>query len=148
MGIVKTDVPMTAALCSQTIDALAEAYPCCRKEILTETAFGRPMKALVIGTGERKVLFTAAHHGNEWITAPLLLKYRGTGRVHALVQQEFMDMQYLKLDKYHVEAIFISASPSLWGLGSRVNLHDPANRDALTARGRALLEQDAHGAEL
>lgn len=75
MGIVKTDVPMTAALCSQTIDALAEAYPCCRKEILTETAFGRPMKALVIGTGERKVLFTAAHHGNEWITAPLLLKF-------------------------------------------------------------------------
>ncbi len=75
MGIVKTDVPMTAALCSQTIDALAEAYPCCRQEVLTETAFGRPMKALVIGSGERKVLFTAAHHGNEWITAPLLLKF-------------------------------------------------------------------------
>lgn len=75
MGIVKTDVPMTAALCSRTIDALTEAYPCCHQEILTETAFGRPMKALVIGSGERKVLFTAAHHGNEWITAPLLLKF-------------------------------------------------------------------------
>ena len=75
MGIVKTDVPMTAALCSQTIDALAEVYPCCRQEVLTKTAFGRPMKALVIGSGERKVLFTAAHHGNEWITAPLLLKF-------------------------------------------------------------------------
>lgn len=75
MGIVKTDVPMTAALCSRTIDALTEAYPCCRQEILTRTAFGRPMKALVIGSGERKVLFTAAHHGNEWITAPLLLKF-------------------------------------------------------------------------
>ena len=75
MGIVKTDVPMTAALCSQTIDALAEAYPCCHQEVLTKTAFGRPMKALVIGSGERKVLFTAAHHGNEWITAPLLLKF-------------------------------------------------------------------------
>lgn len=75
MGIVKTDVPMTAALCSRTIDALTEAYPCCRQEVLTKTAFGRPMKALVIGSGERKVLFTAAHHGNEWITAPLLLKF-------------------------------------------------------------------------
>lgn len=75
MGIVKTNVPMTAALCSQTIDALTEAYPCCRQEVLTKTAFGRPMKALVIGSGERKVLFTAAHHGNEWITAPLLLKF-------------------------------------------------------------------------
>ena len=50
-------------------------------------------------------------------------------------------MQYLKLDNYHVEARFISASSAHWGLGSRINLHDPANRDVLTARGRALLIQ-------
>ncbi len=89
MGIVKTDVPMTAALCSETIDALVRAYPFCRSEVLTQTAFGRPVKALVIGDGERKVLFTAAHHANEWITTPLLLKFveelaagmRGGGKV-------------------------------------------------------------------
>lgn len=75
MAIVKTDVPMTAALCSQTIDALVRAYPFCRSETLTETAFGRPVKTLVVGSGERQVLFTAAHHANEWITAPLLLKF-------------------------------------------------------------------------
>ena len=75
MGIVKTDVPMTAALCSETIDALVRAYPFCRSEVLTDTAFGRPVKTLVIGDGERQVLFTAAHHANEWITAPLLLKF-------------------------------------------------------------------------
>lgn len=75
MGIVKTDVPMTAALCSETIDALVRAYPFCRSEVLTDTAFGRPVKTLVIGSGERQVLFTAAHHANEWITAPLLLKF-------------------------------------------------------------------------
>lgn len=75
MAIVKTDVPMTAALCSQTIDALVRAYPFCCSETLTETAFGRPVKTLVVGSGERQVLFTAAHHANEWITAPLLLKF-------------------------------------------------------------------------
>ncbi len=75
LAIVKTDVPMTAALCSETIDALVKAYPFCSSETLTETAFGRPLKTLVIGTGERNVLFTAAHHANEWITAPLLLKF-------------------------------------------------------------------------
>ena len=75
MAIVKTDVPMTSALCSQTIDALVRTYPFCRTETLTETAFGRPVKTLVIGNGERTVLFTAAHHANEWITAPLLLKF-------------------------------------------------------------------------
>lgn len=75
MAIVKTDVPMTSKLCSETIDALVNAYPSCRSEVLTETAFGRPVKTLVIGDGERKVLFTAAHHANEWITTPVLLKF-------------------------------------------------------------------------
>ena len=75
MAIVKTDVPMTSKLCSDTIDALVRSFPFCRSELLTETAFGRPVKTLVIGTGERQVLFTAAHHANEWITTPLLLRF-------------------------------------------------------------------------
>ncbi|MBQ8201605.1 MAG: DUF5597 domain-containing protein [Clostridia bacterium] len=78
--------------------------------------------------------------------APLILKYRGTGRIHALVQQEFMDKQYLRLDGYHVEAKFISATGSArWGMGSFLNPAAPENADIFTARGRALLIQtDAH----
>ncbi len=75
MSIVPTDVPMTAALCDETIRALAAQYPTCRTELLTTTAFGRSVRALNLGTGPRKVLFTAAHHANEWITAPVLLKF-------------------------------------------------------------------------
>lgn len=75
LAIVKTDVPMTSGLCGEIIDALAAAYPFCRSQVLTETAFGRPVKTLVIGEGERQVLFTAAHHANEWITIPVLLKF-------------------------------------------------------------------------
>ena len=75
MAIVKTDIPMTAALCSETIDALLEAYPFFRSETLTATAFGRPVRTLMIGNGGRKVIFSAAHHANEWITVPLLLKF-------------------------------------------------------------------------
>ena len=73
--IVRTDIPMTAKLCDETILALLERYPFLRSELLTNTAFDRPVRTLVIGTGPRKVLFTAAHHANEWITAPLLLKF-------------------------------------------------------------------------
>ena len=73
--------------------------------------------------------------------APLLIKYRGTGRVHALCQQEFMDYQYIALAGYHVAAKFISASDERWGLGTRINVHAPENADVLTARGRALLIQ-------
>ena len=75
MSVVKTDVPMTAADCDRTILELAEAYPFIRTRLLTRTAGDRPVRALVLGQGERKVLYTGAHHANEWITAPLLLKF-------------------------------------------------------------------------
>ena len=75
MAIVKTDVPMTSALCNETVDELLEAYPFLRSETLTTTAFGRPIRTLVIGGGDRKVIFSAAHHANEWITTPLLLNF-------------------------------------------------------------------------
>jgi g-D-glutamyl-meso-diaminopimelate peptidase len=66
---------MTAELCDQTIQRIVDAYPFCRSEILTTTIFDRPIRTLVIGQGPRKVIFTAAHHANEWITAPVLLKF-------------------------------------------------------------------------
>ena len=75
MPIVPTDVPMTPTLCEETILALTRTYPFCRSEILTTTAYGRPVRTLVIGNGPRKVIYTAAHHANEWITTPVLLKF-------------------------------------------------------------------------
>ena len=75
MAIVQTDVPMTSQRCIDTILKLTETYPFCRSEELTTTAFGRPIRTLVIGNGPRKVLYTAAHHANEWITTPVLLKF-------------------------------------------------------------------------
>lgn len=75
MAIVKTDVPQTAALCTEAIEALVKTYPFCRSEILTRTAYGRDVRTLVIGNGPRKVIYSAAHHANEWITASVILKF-------------------------------------------------------------------------
>ena len=75
MAIVKTDVPMTSRLCHDTVLALADRYPSIRAETITQTDFGRPVDLMVMGQGERKVIFTAAHHANEWITTPVLLKF-------------------------------------------------------------------------
>ena len=75
MAIVKTDVPQTSELCDRTILELVKTYPFLRTELLTETAFGRKIRTLVIGTGKRKVIYSAAHHANEWITTPVLLKF-------------------------------------------------------------------------
>ena len=75
MAIVNTDVPMTSALCGETIERIVKTYPFCSVRQLTTTAFGRPVWSLTIGTGDRRVLYTAAHHANEWITTPVLLKF-------------------------------------------------------------------------
>lgn len=75
MPIVKTDVPMTYGLMQQTIAELSAAYPILGSRSLTATAFGREVMALNLGSGGRTVLFSAAHHANEWITATVLLKF-------------------------------------------------------------------------
>ena len=71
--------------------------------------------------------------------APLLIRYHGTGRIHAITQREFADRQYICLPDWHIEAKFINRMPGR--TSSRVNTHDPANADVLSARGRGLLIQ-------
>ena len=75
MSIVKTNVPMTSKRNEETILALVKEYPFLRTEVLTESAYGRNLRTLVIGNGPRKVIYSASHHANEWITTPVLLKF-------------------------------------------------------------------------
>ena len=75
MPIIQTDVPITAESCEKMILKIVETYPFCRTEVIGTTAFQRPLRTLVIGDGPRKVLYSAAHHANEWITALMLLKF-------------------------------------------------------------------------
>ena len=75
MPIVNTQIPQTSQLCNDTILALTARYPFCRSEILTVTEFGRAVRTLVIGNGPRKVIYSASHHANEWMTTPILLQF-------------------------------------------------------------------------
>jgi g-D-glutamyl-meso-diaminopimelate peptidase len=75
MAIVNTNTPITAQRTNEMILQLVQTYPELRSEVLTTSAFGREIRTLTMGTGERQVLFTAAHHANEWITALVLLKF-------------------------------------------------------------------------
>ena len=75
MAIVPTDIPITAAQNAQIIQKLLGAYPFLRSENLISTVFQRPIPTLVIGNGPRKVIFSASHHANEWITTLILLKF-------------------------------------------------------------------------
>lgn len=75
MPIVNATVPITSASCDQMIQEIVRTYPFCRSEVLTSTAFQRPIRTLVVGNGPRKVIYSASHHANEWITSLVLLKY-------------------------------------------------------------------------
>ena len=75
MDIVQTDIPITWQRCEQMILDLVQRYPFCRTEVIATTAFQRTLRTLVIGTGPRKVFYSASHHANEWITTLVLLKY-------------------------------------------------------------------------
>ena len=66
---------MTSYRCESTIQALARKFPFLGVRTLTESAYGRPVQAVTMGFGDRKVLYTAAHHANEWITSVVLLKF-------------------------------------------------------------------------
>ena len=75
MQIVNTSRPITAGENENYISRLLLAYPFCESETIAETAYGRPVQTLEFGTGERKILLSASHHANEWITTLVLLKY-------------------------------------------------------------------------
>ena len=75
MPIVTADQPLTSARANELIDQLTRAYPAITARQFGATAFGRPLRVLTIGTGPRKVLYTAAHHANEWLTGYILLKF-------------------------------------------------------------------------
>ena len=73
--VVPTDIPWCSALTGYCIRGLAARYPSIRTEVIGRSVLGRELFALTAGSGARRVLYTAAHHANEWITAPVLLHY-------------------------------------------------------------------------
>ena len=75
LSVVPIDQPMTSGLLQGSLEALAKEYPNISLETIAHTAYGRPITVATIGTGGRQVLFSAAHHANEWITATVLLKF-------------------------------------------------------------------------
>ncbi len=75
MAIVATDIPITSYRSESYIEALERAYPFLQVRTLTTSAYGRPVQAVTMGSGDRVALYTAAHHANEWITSLVLLKF-------------------------------------------------------------------------
>ena len=56
-------------------EALSQRYPFVSRAVIGRSVMGRPIWLLTLGSGAHRALFHGAHHANEWITAPLLLRF-------------------------------------------------------------------------
>lgn len=73
--VVPTDLPFNSELLALCVHGLTARYPFITQRQIAVTAGGRPVTVLKIGRGRRSVLYNAAHHANEWITVPLVMKF-------------------------------------------------------------------------
>ena len=72
---VPTDVPFSYELLSLCLEGLKARYPFLTVRAIGETAYGRKLWQIALGLGPRRVLYNGAHHANEWITVPVLMKF-------------------------------------------------------------------------
>ena len=74
-AVVPTEIAWCSALAAYCARGLCARYPFLSCASAGRSAMGRPLWSLTLGAGENRVLYSAAHHANEWITAPLLFSF-------------------------------------------------------------------------
>ena len=72
---VREPAGMTPERTDEEIRALLKAYPILSRRVLCKSLLGREVPLLLLGNGQRKLLYVAAHHGTEHITTDVLLRF-------------------------------------------------------------------------
>ena len=73
--IVPTTISFTSALVAYCVRGIAARYPFVKIGEIGKSVMGRTIWYLSAGQGNNRVFYNAAHHANEWITIPVLLKF-------------------------------------------------------------------------
>lgn len=72
---MKEEIALTHDVMMEEVTALAARYPFFAVTTLGKSLVGRELPLITVGTGEKSVLYVGSHHGMEWITSVLLLRY-------------------------------------------------------------------------
>ncbi len=67
--------PMDSTELLRHIELIAEKHPSVTVLELGQSILGKSIPLIAIGHGKRKVLYVGAHHGMEWITSVVLLRF-------------------------------------------------------------------------
>ena len=73
--VVPDNVPFTSEVLRYCIRGFRARFPFIFADSVGNSVLGKPLYVLRMGLGENRVFFNGAHHANEWITSPLLMKY-------------------------------------------------------------------------
>jgi len=73
--VVPTNIEYTYKLLEFIVEGLFARYPVIAAENVGKSVMNKNIFSLSIGEGEKKVMINAAHHANEWITTPVVLKF-------------------------------------------------------------------------
>ncbi|MBQ1965684.1 MAG: peptidoglycan-binding protein [Clostridia bacterium] len=73
--VVLTNIPYTSQTLRRNIEGLTKRYPFLRTGVVGRSGNGQQIPYLMFGNGPIKVGYNAAHHANEWITTPILMKF-------------------------------------------------------------------------
>ena len=71
--LVTTNKPYTYDIFLSDLSRLLIKFPFIKKETIGYSVLGKPIYALKLGTGNQKIIITAAHHAKEWITSTLVM---------------------------------------------------------------------------
>ncbi|MCX7715437.1 MAG: M14 family metallocarboxypeptidase [Clostridia bacterium] len=74
-NIIPIHVPFTYKILELTLDRLKMRYPFLQIDSIGKSIMKKHIYCIRIGKGKKELFYNAAHHANEWITTPLLLKF-------------------------------------------------------------------------
>ncbi len=74
-NIVKTNMSYFFELLQMNISSLKNIYPFIEVGSIGKSVMGKDLTYIRIGTGGKEVFYSGAIHSNEWITAPMLMKF-------------------------------------------------------------------------
>lgn len=73
--ILDYNIALDHKVMMQYINEFSERYPFIGISSIGESIMGKSIPIITLGTGKRALLYVAAHHGMEWITSILLLRF-------------------------------------------------------------------------
>jgi len=73
--LVSTKVHYTYYYLSLLCDGFRVRFPFVTVQTIGQTVLGKNIYCIKLGRGSKRIMYNAAHHANEWITTPLVLKY-------------------------------------------------------------------------